>query len=178
MNTALCIKVLLQFFSWSFLSNIKLCKAQKLRPINIDGSETKDTSFAVINYGKGKTTSLSNSKLPPNGLQNGLPLNEKYRELKVSISPLILDLSTRIFGNLLGLASLCQIQMKSPKTIYWKENCQITSHRNSVHSSRRGMKRSKTLLPWYRNLTMFSLMHVTVKHFLTAFFLSFYPLNE
>ena len=44
---------------------------------------------------------------------------------------------------LLGLASLYHIQMKSPKTVYLTEQCQLMSHRNSVHSVRRGTKSQK-----------------------------------
>ena len=77
---------------------------------------------------------------------------------------------------LLGLAFLYNIQMKSPKTVYLTEQYQLMSHRNSVHSVRRGMKMSKTSSPWYRNLTVYSVMHLKLKHVLTAF-LSFYRLN-
>ena len=77
---------------------------------------------------------------------------------------------------LLGLAFLYHIQMKSPKTVYLTEHFQLMSHRNSVHSIRRGTKMSKTSCPWYRNLTLYSVMHLKLKHILTAF-LSFYRLN-
>ena len=77
---------------------------------------------------------------------------------------------------LLGLASLYHIQMKSPKTVYLTEQCQLMSHRNSVHSVRRGTKMSKTLCPLYRNLTAYSVMHLKLKHVFTAF-LSFCRLN-
>ena len=77
---------------------------------------------------------------------------------------------------LLCLASLYHIQMKSPKTVYLTEQCQLMTHRNSVHSIRRGMKMSKTSSPWYRNLTVFSVMHLKLKHVLTAF-VSFCRLN-
>ena len=44
---------------------------------------------------------------------------------------------------LLGLAPLYHKQIKSPKTIYLTEQCQLMSHRNSVHSVRRGTKCQK-----------------------------------
>ena len=44
---------------------------------------------------------------------------------------------------LLGLASLFHIQIKSPKTVYLPEQCQLTSHKNSVHSVERGTKCQK-----------------------------------
>ena len=78
---------------------------------------------------------------------------------------------------LLGLASLYHIQIKSPKTVYLTEQCQLMSDRNSVHSVRRGTKMSKTSCPWYRNLTVYSVMHLKFKHVLTAF-LSFCRLNS
>ena len=79
---------------------------------------------------------------------------------------------------LLGLAPLYHIQMYSPKTVYLTEQCQcqLMSHRNSVHSVRRGTKMSKTSCSWYRNLTVYSVMHLKLKHVLTAFS-SFYRLN-
>ena len=77
---------------------------------------------------------------------------------------------------LLGLASLYHIQMKCPKTVYLTEQCQLMSHRNSAHSVRRGEKMSKTSCPLYRILTVYSVMHLKLKHFLTAF-LSFFRLN-
>ena len=66
--------------------------------------------------------------------------------------------------------------MKSPKTMYLTEQCQLMSHRNSIHSVRTGTKMSKTSSPWYRNLTVYSSMHFKMKHVLTTF-LSFYRLN-
>ena len=77
---------------------------------------------------------------------------------------------------LLALAFLYHTQMKSPKTVYFSEQYQLMSHRNSVHSVRRGTKISNTSCPWYRNLTVCSSMHLKVKNVLTAF-LSFYQLN-
>ena len=54
-------------------------------------------------------------------VSNDLPLNEKHRQLKESISQLVLDVSPEIFGTvLLGLAYLCQIQIKTPKAVYLK----------------------------------------------------------
>ena len=77
---------------------------------------------------------------------------------------------------LLGLA-LYHIQMKSLKTVYFTKQCQLMSHRNSVHSLRKGTKMSKTSSPWYRKLTVyFVIMHLKLKHVLKAF-LSFYRLN-
>ena len=70
---------------------------------------------------------------------------------------------------LFGLASLYHIQMKSPKTVYFTEQCHLMSHRNSVHSVRRGTKMSKTSCPWY-SLTVYSVMHLMLKHVLTAFY--------
>ena len=77
---------------------------------------------------------------------------------------------------LLGLAFLYNIQIKSPKTFYLTEQCQLIPHRNSVHSVRRGTKMSKMSCPWYRNLIVYSAMHLKLKHTLTAF-LSFYWLH-
>ena len=76
----------------------------------------------------------------------------------------------------LGLSFLYHIQMKYPKTVYLTEQCQFMSHWNSVHSVRRGTKISKTLCPLYRNLTVYSVMYLKLKHVLTAF-LSFCRLN-
>ena len=69
---------------------------------------------------------------------------------------------------LFGLVSLYHIQMKSPKTVYSTE-CQLMSHRNSVHSVRRGLKMSKTSCPLYRNLTVYFVMHLKLKPVLTTF---------
>ena len=77
---------------------------------------------------------------------------------------------------MLGLAFLYHLQIKSPKTVYITEQCQLMSHRNSVHSVRRGTNMSKTSCTWYRNLTVYSAMHLKLKHVLTAF-LSYYRLN-
>ena len=66
--------------------------------------------------------------------------------------------------------------MKSPKAGYLTEQCQLISHRNSEHSIRRGTKMSKTSSPWYRNLTVYSVMHLKLKQVLSAF-LSIYRLN-
>ena len=77
---------------------------------------------------------------------------------------------------LLGFAFLYHTEMKSSKTDYLTEQCQLMSHRKSVHSVRRGTKMSKTSCPWYRNLTVYSAMHLKLKNILTTF-LSFYRLN-
>ena len=129
-----------------------------------------------------KTTTLFNLKsiwrqaefefLP---ISNYLPLNEKYREFEESISEVALVIVTWIFQKTwLGLASLYHIQRKYPKTVYLTEQCQLMSHKTLVHSVR--MKMSKTSSPWYRNLIVYSVMHLKLKHVLTAF-LSLYQLN-
>ena len=43
------------------------------------------------------------------------------------------------------------------------------SHRNSMYSIRRRTKMSKTSCPWYRNLTVYSVMQLKLKHVLTLF---------
>ena len=77
---------------------------------------------------------------------------------------------------LLCLASFYHIQMKSPKIVYLTEQCQLMSHRKSVHTVRRRTKMSKTSCPLYRNLTVYFVMHLKLKYVLTAF-LSFCRLN-
>ena len=133
-----------------------------------------------------KTTTLFNSKFPSNdvrlklnfypsqiiflGTKNIGKLMGLYLKWRWSFSPDFLD------KVLLGLASLYHIQMKSPKTVYLAEQCQLMSHRNSVHSIRMRNENFKTSCPWYRNLTVYSVMHLKMKHVLTAS-LSFYRLN-
>ena len=133
-----------------------------------------------------KTTTLFNSKLPANDVKLNLNLflsqiislwMENTGNLKSLYLKWRWSFSLEFFEKvMLGLASLYHIQMKSPKTVYLTEQCQLMSHRNSGHSIRRGTKMSKTLCPWYRNLTVYSVMHLKLKHVLTAF-LSFYRLN-
>ena len=78
--------------------------------------------------------------------------------------------SLQFFGKVvLGFASLYDIQMKSSKTVCLTEQCQSMSNRNSVHSVRRGTKMSKTSCPWYRHLTVYSVMHLKLKHVFAAF---------
>ena len=99
-----------------------------------------------------KTTMLFNSKFPSNDIR--LDLNFFHSQIislwMKNIGNLKgLYLKWRLFSLgffykvLLGLASLYHIQMKSPKTIYLTEQCQLKSHRNSVHSVWRGTKMSK-----------------------------------
>ena len=116
-----------------------------------------------------KTTTLFNSKFPSNDVKLNLNFfpsqiislwmknvgNSKSLYLKWRWS-FSLELFEKV---LLGLASLYHIQMKYPKTVYLTEQCQLLSHRNSVHSIRRGTKMSKTPGPWYINLTVYSVMH-------------------
>ena len=100
-----------------------------------------------------KTTRLFNSKFPSNDIQlnlNFFPsqiitlwmknignLKSLYLKWRWSFS---LEFFEKV---LLGLASLYHIEIKSPKTIYLTEQCQLMSHRNSLHSIRRGTKMSK-----------------------------------
>ena len=49
-----------------------------------------------------------------------------------------LKFSLGTFVNLLfGFSRLCAFGIEPPKIVYWKENCQWTSHRNSMHVTRR-----------------------------------------
>ena len=56
------------------------------------------------------------------------------------------------------------VQTKSPETVYLTEQGQLMSHRNSKHSVRRRTKILKTSNPWYRNVTVYSVMHLKLKH--------------
>ena len=111
-------------------------------------------------------------------MSNYLPLNDKYiGNLKSLYLKWHWSFSLEIFEKvLLGLTSLYHIQMKSSKTIYLTEQCQLMSHRNSVHSVRRITKLSKMSCPLRRNLTVYSIMHLKLKHVLTTF-LSFCQRN-
>ena len=126
-----------------------------------------------------KTTMLFNLKFPSNDVK--LKLNfflfqiislwmKNIGNLKSRYLKWLWLFSLEFFEKvLLGLASLYHIQMKF-KTVNVTEQCQLMSHRNSLHAVRRVTKMSKTSSPWYRNLTVYSVMHFKLKHVLTAFF--------
>ena len=68
---------------------------------------------------------------------------------------------------MLGLVALYHIQMKATE----KKIANKRSIESRCIFSEEERKMSKASLPWYRNLTVYSVMHLKLKHDLTAFFI-------
>ena len=125
-----------------------------------------------------KTTMLFNLKFPSNDVKLNLNFfpsqiislwmknigNLKSLYLKCSLS-----FSLEFFEKvLLGLDSLYHIQMKSPKTVYLREQCQLISHRNSVYSFRREKYQKRHVLGigiWQCTLLCIWSWNMSLQHF-------------
>ena len=100
-----------------------------------------------------KTTTLFNSKFQSNDVKLNLNFFQSQiislwmkniGNLKSLYLKWRLSFSLECFEEvLLGLACLYHTQMKPPKTVYLTEQCQLMSHRNSVHTSEEERKRQK-----------------------------------